>query len=125
EDQPVVRVIPRHVALAALRGGLAIEDHGAEADPAELLAHVVGAPRLAPALLLREVDAQELARVGGGARGRRGLRCASGDGCRSHTATGVPAGAFDGRPSTVWGSSTLVVFDAMNTGLTSKGFRRR
>src|SRR2546430_14040613 len=115
QDQAVVRVVPAHVATAALRRGLAVEDHGAEADAAEQLPHLVGAPRLGPALLLREVDAQELAGVAAGqlarrARGRRPALSLN-DRC-GHTATGAFPGALDGPPRMVSGSSPLVVVDA-------------
>src|SRR2546421_2696129 len=108
--------------------GLPVEDHGAEADAADQLPHVVGAPGLGPALLLREVHAQELAGVGAGqlACAARGFLLArSLDGRWGHTATGVFPGALDGRPRMVSGSSALVVFEAMKAGLTSKGFRLR
>src|SRR2546428_270980 len=127
-DQTVVGVIPGEVALAALRRGLAIEDHGAEADAADQLPHRVGAPRLGPALLLREVHAQELTgvavlRLARGARGRLFARSPK-TRC-GHTATGVFPGALDGRPRMVSGSSALVVFDAMKAGLMSNGLRVR
>src|SRR5262249_10325905 len=124
EDQPVVGMVPRRVALPAR--GLTIEDHGAEPDAADLLAHLLRAPRLGPAFLAREVHAQELAGVGARKHGL-GLRLlgrsSDRDGC--HTATGVVPGAFEGRPSTVSGSNAPVVLAAMNAGLMSKGFRRR
>ena len=130
QHQPVVRVVPGHVALAALRRRLAVEDHRAEADAAELIAHLARGPTARPSTCrLRQVDAQELA---GEAAGQREvvaalrldlLRC--GHGRWAHTATGVSPGAFDGRPRMVSGSSVLVVFDAMNAGLMSNGFWRR
>src|SRR6185436_18443657 len=125
EDQAVVGMIPRHVALALAR--LLVEDARAEADAAELLAHVGGAaPRLAPALALGEIDAEDLA---GESAGHRGLRVRgllrSARHHWSHTATGESPGAIDGRPRTVSGSRVRVVLEAMNAILTSNGFRLR
>ena len=120
QHEPVVGMVPRHVALAL--GRLAIEDHRAEAGAADPVAHVGRRPRLGPALPLREIHAQQLAGVGAGHR-RLDLRLRSRCQRRSrHTATGVSPGAFDGRPRTVSGSSRPVVLDAMKAGFTSNGF---
>src|SRR5207249_327222 len=101
-------------------------DHRAEADAADLLAHLLGAPRLRPARALRHVDAQELARVTAGDRRRRsGLFLRSRFRQGRHTATGLSPGAFDGRPRTVSGSNVPVVREAMNAGLMSNGFFSR
>ncbi len=112
QHQPIVRVVPRHVALAAARGRLAIEDDGAEPGAAHVFPHVGRRPRLGPALLLRKVHAQELARVRARlwrrGRCRRFLRQHW-----THTATGVSPGAFAGRPRTVSESSRPAVFTAM------------
>src|SRR2546426_6538761 len=118
-------MVPRNVSPAALGRCLAVEDHGAQADAADEFPHRLGTPRLGAADAAREIHAQEVAGVAAGARGRCGLRRGlrrCGRGRWSHTATGVSPGAFDGRPSTVSGSSVLVVFAAMNAGLTSNGF---
>src|SRR5206468_7351280 len=40
EHQAIVRVVPRHVALAAARGRLAVQDDGAEPGATEVFAHV-------------------------------------------------------------------------------------
>src|SRR6185369_10580403 len=125
EHEPVVGMVPRDVLLAALRRGLAIEDHRAKAHAAKLLAHSLRTPRLGPALAAGEIDAQEVAGEGAGSRGRRGLRlglCRRGRDCWRHTATGLSPGAFDGRPRMVSGNRRLVVFVAMNAGLISNGF---
>src|SRR5215831_5541405 len=125
QHEPVVGMVPRDVLLATLRGRLAIEDHRAEADAAELGAHPFGAPRLGPARAAREVDAQQVAGEPAGSRGRGGLRSGllrCGHGRWSHTATGLSPGAFDGRPRMVSGSRLLVVFVAINAGLMSNGF---
>src|SRR5262249_35656836 len=125
QHEPVVRMVPRDVRLAALRRGLAVEDHRAQADAAELGAHPLGAPRLGPALAACQIDAQQLAGEPAGQRGRGGLRAGllrCGRGRRSHTATGLSPGAFDGRPRMVSGSRLPVVFVAINAGLMSNGF---
>src|SRR5919201_1086298 len=112
EHEPVVRMIPRHVALALRR--LAIQDHRAEARAADQLAHLVRRPGLRPRLAFGEIDAQELTGV---AARQRGLRLAdlsrSAQRYRTHTATGVSPGALDGRPSTVSGSSVPAMPHAM------------
>src|SRR3989442_11779060 len=118
-------MVPRNVSPAALGRWLAVEDHGAHADAADEFPHRLGTPRLGAADAAREVHTQEVAGVAAGARGRGGLRRGlrgCGRGRWSHTATGVSPGAFDGRPRMVSGSSALVVFVAMNAGLTSNGF---
>src|SRR5216117_2058453 len=120
EHEAVVGVVPRDVSLSLPR--LAVEDHGAEPGAADQVTHLVGLPRLAPRLSLREVHTQDLAGV---AAGQRGLGLAdllgSAQGHRAHTATGVSPGAFDGRPSTVSGRSAPVVPDAMYAVFTSNG----
>src|SRR5262245_21032146 len=113
-------MVPGDVALAAARGRLAIQDDGAEAGAAEVLPHVVRRPRLGPALPLREIHAQQLARVRAG--NRRGLHLRAFGQRWTHTATGVSPGAIAGRPRTVSGSSRAAVFAAMEAGLMSNGF---
>src|SRR5207248_8156422 len=99
EHEPIVRMVPRDVALASAR--LAIEDPRAEPGAADELTHLVRRPRLGPRFPLREIDTQKLAGI---AAGHRGLRFTdlsrSAQRYRAHTATGVSPGAFEGRPST-------------------------
>src|SRR5713226_4281481 len=118
-------MVPRDVALPALRRRLAIEDHRAQPDATELLAHLVRAPRLGPDLAAREIHAQELSGIPGLGLGRSGLLLRSFRRRCRHTATGVSPGALDGRPRTVSGRSVCVVFDAMYAVFTSNGFRLR
>src|SRR2546427_516620 len=88
EDQAVVGGIPRHVALPLAR--LLVDDARAGAHAAELIAHLGrAAPRLAPALALGQIDAEDLAGESAGQRGLwlRGL-LGSARHHWSHTATG-------------------------------------
>src|SRR5260370_8675290 len=97
-------MVPGDVPLGALRGGLAVEDHRAEADAAEQLAHLGRAPRLPPALPLREVHAQEPARVAAGqvaGRARGLLRRLPRERRSRHPATWVSPGASPGGPRRV------------------------
>src|SRR6185436_8104014 len=128
QDEPVVGMVPGHVALAVLRRRLAIEDHRAETDAAEQFALRFGGPRLGPARAACEIDAQQVAGEAAWTRGRLGLRLGTlrcGRGCGTHTATGVSPGALDGRPRMVSGSKALVVLVAMKAGLMSNGFALR
>src|SRR5262245_60803012 len=124
EHEAVVAMVPRDVALALAR--LAEEDHRAESGSAEQITHLVGRPRLGPCLPLREIHSQDLSGV---PAGRRGLRftdlSGSAERHRTHTATGVSPGAFDGRPSTVSGSSAPATPDAMYAVFTSNGCNLR
>src|SRR5260370_17554679 len=117
-------MVPGDVPLGALRGGLAVEDHRAEADAAEQLAHLGGATRLRPALPLREVHAQEPARVAAGQVGGRArglLRRLRRERRSRHTATGVSPGAFAGRPRMVTGTSARAVSEAINPAFPPTG----
>src|SRR5262249_34112638 len=120
EHEPIVRMVPRNVALSLAR--LAIEDHRAEAGAADQVAHFVGRPRLRPRFPLHQIHAEQLAGVA--ARQRR-LRLAdlsgSAQGHRAPTATGGSPGAFDGRPRTVSGSSVPATAAAMYAVFTSNG----
>ena len=81
-DEAVVGMVPLH-----LRADLVVEDLGAEADAAQVLAPVRLAPGLGPGLAGGEVHAEELAGVGVDRR-RRGLGGGAGRGRgRAHRAT--------------------------------------
>src|SRR4030095_6898335 len=104
------------------------QDAGAEPDAAELVAHGLGVPRLRPCLARREVHAQELAGVAAGQRrdGRLRSGALGGRGRAHRVATDWGSeGEWEGRPSTVLGSSAAVVRWAMKAGLTSKGSAAR
>src|SRR5262249_60702014 len=101
EAEPFVGMVPCDVLLAAARPGLAIQDHRADTDTAELGAHPLRAPRLGPAFAAREVNAQEVAGEAAGARGRGGLRLGllgRGRGCGRPTATPLSPAALPPPP---------------------------
>src|SRR5262249_57093021 len=105
-----------------------VEDLGAEADTAHVLAHVLR-PRLRPGLSRGEVHAQELSGVaghGGGSGGGLALGSRGGRGRAHWTITDWGSwGEWDVRPRIVRGRSLPVVCVARNAGLTSKGLRFR
>ncbi len=123
EDEAIVGMVPVH-----LGPDFVVEDLGAEADAAEILPHVVGAPRLGPDLARGEIHAQEPARVAAGQRrGGRGLlllaRPAVAVGSLDRITHWGSSGERLGRPRTVWGKRRAVVCVARKAGLTSKGLR--
>src|SRR5262249_1113683 len=103
QDEPVVGMVPMNFGP-----DLVIENPGAEPDPAETVAHLVGAPGLGPDLPGREIHAEKLSRVAT-RRARLGgslLRSALRGCCRTHLTTTDwgSSGECEGRPSTVSGS---------------------